>query len=248
MAEARLDDLPGFRRRFRVVPEAGLVRTAVEDDYHHMAVTLHHDGAAITQVEPEMIRIPWTTCPGAVAVLVDSFTGMPLDEASRTTAEKQQNCTHLFDLAVLGAAHAGDDAPLTYDILSCDAVDGEVTAELRRDGEPVLRWSHERFTLTAPEEVAGQSLFKLGDWIKSLSPERQEYARILRWGTILANGRDISDRVRTDKSKLPIGQCYTFQEKNRGSACYIEGTTRDFSSGRDGPLAEETAGAAEPAE
>ena len=61
MAAAALDDLPGYRRRLRVTGGPGWVRSALEDDFHHMAVTLRHRDGAVTAVEPEMNRAPWTT-------------------------------------------------------------------------------------------------------------------------------------------------------------------------------------------
>jgi len=115
MDSATLDALPGFRRRFRVTPSEGSVIAAVEDDYHCMAVTLRHDGTRVTGVESVMERVPWTTCPGAPAVLAATFTGVALtDVAAR--GEKKTNCTHLHDLAVLAAAHAADDEPILYDL------------------------------------------------------------------------------------------------------------------------------------
>src|SRR5271156_636527 len=74
-----VDALPVFRRRFVVDPAPGRVRCDLEDDYHHMRVVVRHDGGVATGVEAEMIRLPWTTCPGAAAVLVRTFTGVPLD-------------------------------------------------------------------------------------------------------------------------------------------------------------------------
>ncbi len=50
MDSGMLDMLPGFRRRFLVTPLPGRVTAAVEDDYHSMAVILHHDGARISGV------------------------------------------------------------------------------------------------------------------------------------------------------------------------------------------------------
>lgn len=79
--EGLMDDLaalPGFRRRFLVTPQPDCVTAAVEDDYHCMAVTLHHDGATIARIEAEMDRAPWTTCPGAAGVLKSTFEGATL--------------------------------------------------------------------------------------------------------------------------------------------------------------------------
>ena len=77
----RIDALPGFRRRFVVDPAPGRVQCDLEDDYHHMRVVVRHDGEVATGVEAEMIRVPWTTCGGAQAVLaggVDVCAGIVL--------------------------------------------------------------------------------------------------------------------------------------------------------------------------
>jgi hypothetical protein len=232
----RIDALPGFRRRFVVDPAPGCVRCDLEDDYHQMRVMLRHDGEVATAVEAEMIRVPWTTCGGAQAVLARTFGHVRLDAFARH-GEKVANCTHLFDIAVLAAAHAHDTAPLVYDILVADPVEGVWRAELRRDGAAVLRWDVDRFMLRQPAELAGMRLDKLRPWIDSLDPLSQEQARLLRWGTILAHGRGRQFADASERQRLPLGQCYTFQPENAPNAKYVEGSVRDFSGGSAGPLA-----------
>ena len=87
-----LDALPGLRRRFRVTPGPGWVRTEVEDDYHCMAVTLHHARGVVMRVTAEQDRAPWTTCPGAVAQVERTFTGVAL-EAFPARGEKTVSLT-----------------------------------------------------------------------------------------------------------------------------------------------------------
>lgn len=243
MSAPALDDLPGFRRRFIVQPEPGQVRTAVEDDYHCMAVTLHHDGEVITRVEPDMRRAPWTTCPGAVARLVATFTGVALKDVP-SRGEKQSNCTHLHDLAVLGAVHADDPGPSQFDILVSDPVDGRSDAELRKNDELVLAWTQEGHALAKPTELAGLSLFKLRPWIEALPAGQRDAARMLQWGAILAHGRTIPLEHQSDASRIPPN-CYTFQPENAPYAIRV-GEIIDFSDGKRQPL-EECAGSVHPA-
>ena len=127
----------GFRRRWRIEPNEDRITAALEDDIHCMAVTLHHDGDTIRSVEAVMDRWPWHTCPGAEAVVRDTFIGVKLAEAARR-GEKQANCTHLYDLALLAAGHAGDGAPTHYGASVADPVDGLVESLLLRDGQEVL--------------------------------------------------------------------------------------------------------------
>jgi hypothetical protein len=229
MSPTPIETLPGFRRRFRVTPAAGRVSSEVEDDYHCMGVTLHHDGRVATKIESDMQRAPWTTCPGAVAQLEQTFTGVPL-EGFAARGEKKTNCTHLHDLAVLAAAHAADGAPMVYDLLVSDPIDGRRRAELRRNGTRVLDWVVADGRIVEPEELAGTVFDHLGRWIASLDPEKQEAARLLRWGTILAHGRTISWERQSDSSRLPIGNCYTFQPERAVVAKRV-GLIRDFSQG-----------------
>ena len=229
MSPTLIDTLPGFRRRFIVTPAPDRVSSEVEDDYHCMGVTIHHDGRVATKVESVMQRVPWTTCPGAVAQLEQTFTGVPL-ESFAARGEKKANCTHLHDLAVLAAAHASDNAPLVYDLLVSDPIDGRRRAELRRNGAWMLGWTVADGRIVEPEELAGVAFDNMRRWVDSLDPARQEAARLLRWGTILAHGRTIAWERQSDSSRLPIGNCYTFQPERAAIAKRV-GVIRDFSHG-----------------
>lgn len=228
-----LDTLPGFRRRFRITPADGRVQSEVEDDFHCMSVIVRHDGVIATAVEPEMRRVPWTTCPGAVGQLQRTFTGVALREfASR--GEKQANCTHLHDLAILAAAHAFDREPLVYDLLVSDPVDGVRRAEIRGNGATLLAWSERRFEIVAPAELVGVTLDRMRTWIDSLDPNLQEAARLLRWGNMIANGRLIPLEQQSDATRMPPN-CYTFQP-DRAVVARRVGLIRDFSHGAAQPL------------
>lgn len=238
-----IDDLPGFRRRIIVTPRPGRVRGDVEDDYHCMAVTVHHDGKIATAVEPDMERAPWSTCPGAVAQLRRTFTGVAL-ESFAARGEKFSNCTHLHDLAVLAAAHAADDAPLVYDILVSDPIAGQRGAELRRNGETILSWTLAGFRFVEPQDLAGMTLDKLRPWLASLDLMRREAARLLRWGVMIANGRGIPLEQQSDASKMPVGNCYTFQAQVSLDAKRV-GEIREFSGGGAPPLEKRIAAVSE---
>lgn len=236
MERAALDKLPGFRRRFRVTPLADSVCIEVEDDFHSMSVIVHHVGGIATSIVAAMHRAPWTTCPGAVEQLKQTFTGVRLAEFAER-GEKRSNCTHLHDLATLGAAHAADTQPLVYDILVTDPIEGRRETELRRNGIPILRWTLAGFRLLEPADLAGMTLDKLSPWIATLEPQQQEEARVLRWGTMIANGRTIPLEQQSDATRMPLGNCYTFQAQRRLEARRV-GEIRDFSRGTSEPLAE----------
>jgi hypothetical protein len=235
MSANTIDQLPGYRRRLRVTQSNGRVLTELEDDYHCMAVTVHHDGRVATAVEPVMDRAPWSSCPGAVAVLEQTFVGIALKSfASR--GNKRANCTHLHDLAVLAAAHAFDTAPTVFDILVSDPVAGRSEAELRRNGIAVLDWSVVKDRIVAPAPLAGLDLNNMRNWIESLDPEAQEAARLLRWGTMVAHGRTLpADWASGAGNMASRSRCFTFQPHKAGEAKHV-GATRDFSRGTARPL------------
>lgn len=215
-----IDRQPGFRRRLRIVPGEGAVVSALEDDFHCMAVALRHDGIRIRAVEPEMERWPWTTCPGAIEVLRETFTGLPLAEA-RVPARKAFNCTHLYDLAVLGAAHALDERPLTYDVLVSDPVEGRSRSQLWRDGAVLLDWHLRDDLILGPPEVAGTHLMRLRDWIAALPVDLAEGARLLQWCSLVAHGRTIPPERQREATQMPPN-CHTFQPEQAAHSCRTE--------------------------
>ncbi len=224
---------PAFHRHVLITPGETAVSAWVEDDYHQMGVMLHHDGTAITRVQAEMLRAPWSTCPGAVAQLETTFTGVAL-EAAAARGEKTFNCTHLHDMAVIAAAHARDDAPMRYAIVVSDAVNGVRTAEIARDGMPVLRLVEQAGMIVKPPAASGGTLFQLGAWIASLEPAKREAARLLRWAAIIAHGRAIPMERQSDATRMPA-TCFTFQEVRKQHAVRV-GRILDFSAGDTLPL------------
>ncbi|MBP6725484.1 MAG: DUF2889 domain-containing protein [Halioglobus sp.] len=238
-----VEQLPGFRRRFKVTPAPGVVSAEVEDDFHCMSVTLNHDGITATSVKAQLQRAPWSTCPGAVASCESTFTGLAL-KAFPARGDKTSNCTHLYDLALLAAAHALDDAVLVYDIFVSDPVAEVRQAAIFRNGERVLTWSDRKFRILEPAELAGLQLLDMRAWIDALDPPRQEAARLLRWGSVIAHGRTIPLVEQSDARRMPPN-CYSFQPERAAVAKRI-GLIRDFSDGTIQPLETRGAGASCP--
>lgn len=224
---------PGYRRRLRVEAGARSVVALLEDDYHCMSVTLDHDGARVTQVVPVMHRAPWTTCPGAIAKLRETFAGALLSEVT-AKRDKQQNCTHLHDLAVLAASRALRPGSAVFDLFAADPVEGRRVLEIRRDGATVLRWIEQDNVLVEPQEIAGRTLFTLRDWIAGLPDDAREAARLLQWGSIVAHGRGLPRKQMETAQGMPPN-CYTFQPERAAHALRV-GEVIDFSQGGRAPL------------
>lgn len=226
-------DTPAFHRAIAIMPRAGEVTVLVEDDLHHMRVVLGHDGDVITRVDAKMIRAPWSTCPGAELQLAQTFEGAKLADAARVGAKKQ-NCTHLFDLAVLGAAHALDDAPTRYDLRVGDPVDGVRTMDIRGNGTIRLAWTEGERRFTDPPAIAGMGYKDMGDYIASLSPGDEEMARLLRGVAVISHGRQIPIENQSDATKIPPN-CHTFQPGQREVARRVSGI-HDFTGAMKPPL------------
>lgn len=225
---------PGYRRAIRVIPCARAVLAMLEDDLHCLGVILRHDRVTVVAVEPVADRLPWNTCPGAAAKLVETFEGSSLEDVT-ARRDKKANCTHFHDLAVLAAAHVFDGMPLSYDIIATDPVDDVRWLEIRRNGLLVHTWMENAGVLSWPAEVAGLSLLTMRDHIAGLTGVEQEAARLLQWASLVAHGRTILDHLQSRASDLPAN-CFTLQPERALTAERV-GDKVDFSEGSRMPLA-----------
>jgi hypothetical protein len=224
-----------------IEPAAGQVTAELEDDYHRMVVTLTHENGVITRVASEMKRSPWTLCPGAMEQLAKTFTGVALADVAKR-GEKTQNCTHLHDLTIFGAAHAAEDAAVAYDILVTDPVDGVRTASLSRNTTPVLRWVMQGEAMaevfTAPEELAGRQMGQLNDVIAKQDKLGAEAMRILRWAAMVAHGRAREMPAGMPATAFPAGSCFNFQPDRATGSFRRPGADIDFSTPGAAPMAD----------
>jgi hypothetical protein len=230
----------GYRRRILIEATADQASARLEDDYHHMIVTLVHDGYFVTAVESNMIRAPWTGCPGAMQRVQDTFTGVALTDVSRR-GQKSTNCTHLHDLALFAAAHADARGTVAYDIhcsLSDDgSLQGRRSARLWRNGESVLDWVLDGVTFAAPDTFAGSTLADLGALIAVQDKAGAEAIRILRWAAIVAQGRMMDIPANIPATVFPPGSCYNFQPERAAESFRRPGADIDFSRPGMEPLA-----------
>jgi hypothetical protein len=228
---------PAFRRRILIEPTETHVTAELEDDWHRMTVTLAHRDGVVIDVASDMRRWPWTTCRGAIAQLAETFAGSALDEMARR-GERSQNCTHLHDLALFAAAHAGGLEPIAYDVTVTDAVDGRRQAFLVRDGAIRLTWRLEGDVFVGPDDLAGLRIGELTGWIAALEPSEREAARILRWAAIMAYGRAMDIPAGVTATIFPGGACYTFQPDRAQAATRRADVHRDLSVSATPPLAD----------
>jgi hypothetical protein len=229
--------LPGFRRRLLIEPAPGEVTAELEDDYHRMLVTLRFADGIVTGIEGKMKRSPWTTCPGAIAQLQASFVGRALD-AAITRDERIRHCTHLLDLAIFAAAHAGEARPLVYEVEVADPIDGVRRAQMWRNGARLYEWKYTDKQFLAPSSMAGMPAGGIGRWIEAEPAERQEAARILRWAAMIAMGRQLDIEDGSAATRFATGACFSLQPAMAAIARRRPGAAIDFRDTGTLPLAD----------
>ncbi len=231
---------PGYRRRILIEPGPARVTAELEDDYHRMVVTLTHEDGIVTEVSSEMKRSPWTLCPGAMAQLAATFTGVPLAGFPKR-GEKSQNCTHLHDLALFAAAHANETASVAYDIIVTDPVNGDRQAQLKRNGELLLNWQLQGDLFLEPTALQGIRLTEMNPWIGSLDKAGAEMARILRWASFIASGRAREMPAGMPATAFPGSACYNFQPERAVYSTRRPAADIDFSRPYAEPMADRSA-------
>jgi hypothetical protein len=228
-----------YRRRIRLLSVSpGVVEAGLEDDFHHFALTLRHDGAHVLEVAGRSVRWPWTTCADAVVPLrqLEGMELSPRCTAVAGAADPRANCTHLFDLAGLAVAHAArGTARRQYDAEIPRLVDGRSRVQLSRDGEPLLQWQLVNGAVVdAPpySDVPWTGGFM--KWADStLDPETAEAAIVLRRACTIGSGRgmdlDLYDRA-DDVGHGMATICFTMQPGRSQVALRMKGSVRDFAA------------------
>jgi len=235
-----------FRRRLRMVaPDSQTVIVGLEDDMHHYEASLSHDGEKITGVTAAGPRMPWEPCSGALDQL-QALVGCPLTTtASQVFAwtEVRQQCTHLYDAAVLGVVHAarGKIGTRQYDATVPDWDQPPFDSWIERDGAEVFRWRMAKILeIEAPEPFAGRAL-KGGfvRWCEQMfDPDDAEAAWVLQRTTWLSGARrsELEDCDDAVESGLVAGVCWTSQPERYQVAFRRRGTLRDHGPTSDGML------------
>ncbi len=229
---------PGLWRRIILHPVAGQIVGGLEDDVHRFFVRIDHRDGVITGAKAWAERFPWSTCPGAAPFLVEQLVGKSLVEVAALDPYVQ--CTHLFELAVLCAAHAGDGEPIMFDLKVGDrpTSDDRAIAMLEENGEMLIRLPMLGSVIEGDGEWAGRDFRKLSTWRKELSPRMAERAMMLRRATQVSGARRQAEpfTVRAGERTNRLGACFTYQMPRAMDAIHGVIPRIDFSATQDGPL------------
>ena len=230
-----------YRRRIRLTRQTHAVLGELEDDCHGFKVTLQHDGRVVTAVSGEALRVPLTSCPGALTPL-QALVGIALDEPPLSIAAQvkpRNNCTHWYDLSLLALAHAGQREPVrVYDVEVVDQPpDGSAArAEVFLNGESILRWQLNGTAVVEPQEFAGRPVMKgFAAWAtEAFDGVQREAAFVLSKGVFVAFSRifdmsDIGGQPALDHTNM-LGACYSYSPGVVDTALRQHDTVRDFSA------------------
>ena len=228
-----------------VAPDAETVVVGLEDDMHHYEAALSHDGERITEVGAAGPRMPWEPCSGALDQL-QRLVGCPLTTtASEVFAwtEVRQQCTHLYDAAVLGVLHAarGETGTRQYDATVPDWDQPPFDAWIERNGVEVLRWRMAAsLEIDSPAPFAARPI--KGGFLRwceeTLDPDGAEAALALQRTVWLSGARHVELEDCDDAiiSGLVPGVCWTSQPERYHVAFRRRGTLRDHGPSPDGML------------
>jgi hypothetical protein len=231
-----------FRRAIRLRSEPGCASAEVEDDFHHFAVTVLHDGERVTDATGRAVRYPWSQCPMAASAL-PALAGLAVS-ADPTAIYRHLDplgqCTHMLEIAGLAVTQAARGlGARRYDASVTDPVDGRAVAELLCDGTALARWVLQDGVIVEPAERSGQRPvgFRSGA-MRSLPPAEAETLLILRRALHLAGARSLDvDSFPTAAAMGRPPSCFVFRPGVAERAQRRYGSVRDF-SGTGGPLPE----------
>ncbi len=231
-----------YRRRIHVATVApGVVRSALEDDFHHFVVTLRHDGERVESVDCESRRWPWSTCPDA-ALPLRKLAMMPLSRrftAAGRWTDPKQNCTHQFDTACYAITHAASGrTERTYDVEvpRREPATGASHVRVWVDGDLRLAWQLHWSGIVGAEAPFDAAPWRGGfmRWADATLPEDDaEIAITLRRASDIGMGRGMDlDAIPVAKNLPPsmAGICHTMQPGVIEVALRNVGSIRDFAT------------------
>jgi len=234
-----------FRRRIRLERFGdslqGKVHGALEDCNHGFQSSVTYDEGKVVDIQPQFMRVPFTTCDGAWRPLQKLKGALVASSPAEflAIAPPLSNCTHLHDLTLLTIAHTQCPARVVqYDVEVTDAVEGISDLRVWRmadDQNPQLmhHWQSYQYMISSPQELKDKPLFMgFSRWANELfSGITNEAAFVLQKGNLVSIGRMLDVAGMTDSRAADENDrvsCFTYSTENASSAIRIGNTVRDF--------------------
>lgn len=209
-----------------------------------MWARFYHDGQTVTEVEAELNRFPKTTCPTAADVLTE-LKGLPISADRRdlfADGRAGRNCTHLLDIGLLALRLADrGDGETVFDVAIPDVIDGRTELTARVNDDVVHHWTMIDDTITAPEDIAGTSIFGgFASWAEArFDGVALDAARVAQKSIFVSKGLaykvDGVPRVRAINEPHRHGQCHSFSSPSVEVAMDNVSYVIDTTAGIDEP-------------
>ncbi|MBW2940751.1 DUF2889 domain-containing protein [Zhongshania aquimaris] len=229
-----------YRRRIRLTSIGNSVHGELEDSNHAFRCEISHDGERVTDIQSEVLRIPFNTCPGA-SEPIRKLIGLSLcDDIQELIphTDTSGNCTHLLDLALLAIRHARrQESERVYDICIEDQ-QGEQTAqaEILANGELVHSWQTHNWEIIEPAPLTGKVLYKgFSQWASAtFSGDIKEAAFALQKGYFVSSARRYNINAQAglpaaEHMDVMLGACYSYSSPQIEVALRTANSARDFS-------------------
>lgn len=226
-----------FRRRLLLQVADRKVSVELEDDNHGFRLRLLHDGKHVVALEVDAVRHPFNTCPEAVRPL-QRLIGLRMDEEEATLRKKLisgANCTHMYDMALIAMANAGQaEGTRLYDMEVDDERDGVTAARIFCDGQPIHDWTIRNHQLVSPAQHAGQPVMRgFYAWVSQvLTGMPREAASMLQRAYFVAQSRRYNYRPAAEhpaaSDDMPEQSCYSYNAGVVERAFRSDGTIRSF--------------------
>jgi hypothetical protein len=194
---------------------AGTIRSVarVDDWFHGFEVSLDFRDDDLVAGDASAHRHPWNTCPGALAS-VGRLTGPASSLGAEIIgAPRNTTCVHVNDLVGLAAKQ---HAHRRYDTVVTPS-----EANLRLDGQSMLRWKLRQWTINGTGALSGLAMSD-PRWSQKLdtigaNDDLREAIKILRRAALVAIGYYNLDWDRIEvpadvPAELMAGTCHTFSE------------------------------------
>src|SRR5258707_504103 len=100
-----------------------------------------------------------------------------------------QHCTHLFELAVICAAHVSDPGPIQFDLHVDDWVDDRTRVRLLIDCHLALQLDVNGRIIETPGAWFGRDVFQLSQWENEFDSASREKAMLIARAICVSLGR-----------------------------------------------------------
>ncbi len=208
------DDSVPFWREIMLRASGDRADAEVADNIHHFSVVVHHARGRVTAVTGEAVRVPWVTCPGAIARL-SALVGSSVEGGRGASVDQAQQCTHLLDLARLAIAQIARGGMRRYRCsIRFDPHREGAVATLERDGVLFMEWLIRDGVVLSPGPFEGHDTRVRSTWSDAVlaDPDLREAGLVMRRCAFVYRSRSFSAprQSAADISGMS-GVCYSFQ-------------------------------------